>query len=123
MIVLQSGEREKPLPGFALSCRHGCPCPQGQFAALSQDFQALGNNSQATRLPTVPVHAARLRLSINRMAHDSPRGNIAVGIGYSDGEKALSVGYGVRFNRASISIGAAFSGSHNSVGTGFGFKL
>jgi trimeric autotransporter adhesin len=65
-----------------------------------------------------------LNMAINAAGTQSPRGRIAMGLGFQGGERALSVGYGRRVGKTgSFSLGGAFSGSEKSVGAGFGVDL
>lgn len=66
---------------------------------------------------------AMTQMAVNAANGSGDRGRLAVGVGYTDGEKALSVGYGLRLGRGSFSLGAAFSGSENTIGAGIGFDL
>lgn len=66
---------------------------------------------------------AMTQMAVNAANGSGDRGRLAVGVGYTDGEKALSVGYGLRLGRGSFSLGAAFSGSENSIGAGLGIDL
>lgn len=66
---------------------------------------------------------AMTQMAVNAANGSGDRGRMAVGVGYTDGEKAVSVGYGLRLGRGSFSLGAAFSGSENSIGAGVGFDL
>lgn len=68
--------------------------------------------------------SAMLNMAINAGGSRSPRGRIAVGAGWQNGEQALSIGYGKQISeRASFSLGGAFSGSERSAGVGFGIDL
>ncbi|EJE6497441.1 YadA-like family protein, partial [Salmonella enterica] len=67
--------------------------------------------------------SAMVQMGINAAGGRSERGRIAFGLGYSDGEAAVSVGYGKSFGRGSVSVGGAFSGGEASVGVGFGFDM
>jgi hypothetical protein len=45
-----------------------------------------------------------------------------VGVGFSGGEEAMSIGYQRAFSdRATMTVGGAFSDSESSVGVGVGF--
>ena len=47
---------------------------------------------------------------------------VGVGVGYQDGERALSVGYQRALGqRSTLTIGGAFTGSRSTVGAGVGF--
>ena len=55
---------------------------------------------------------------------EHPRGRVAVGAGWQNGESALSVGYAKPIGtRASFSIGGAFTDDDSSAGIGFGLDL
>ena len=70
------------------------------------------------------MSSASLNMAINAGGSQSPRGRIALGVGFQNGEQALSVGYGKRIGKsASFSLGAAFSGDDKSGGVGFGIDL
>ena len=70
------------------------------------------------------MSAAMLNMAINAAGSRSPRGRIAVGAGFQNSQKALSVGYGKQISeRASFSLGGAFSGDDRSAGIGFGVDL
>ena len=70
------------------------------------------------------MNAAMSQMAINASGTRSPRGRLAVGAGFQDGEKALSIGYAKPIGeRASFSLGGAFSGSERSAGVGFGVDL
>ena len=70
------------------------------------------------------MSSASLNMAINAGGSQSPRGRIALGVGFQNGEQALSVGYGKRIGKsASFSLGAAFSGDDKSGGMGFGIDL
>lgn len=66
---------------------------------------------------------AMTQMAVNASNGSSHRGRLAVGVGYTEGKKAMSVGYGRRIGRSSFSLGAAFSGSESSLGAGMGFDL
>ena len=68
--------------------------------------------------------SAMMNMSINAANSRSPRGRVAAGVGWQNGESALSVGYAKSIGeRASVSIGGAFSGDDRSAGVGFGVDL
>ncbi|MEP6906720.1 MAG: YadA-like family protein, partial [Pseudoxanthomonas sp.] len=70
------------------------------------------------------MSTAMLNMATNAAGTQSPRGRIAVGVGYQSGEQALSVGYAKKIGeRASFSLGGAFSGDERSAGVGFGIDL
>jgi hypothetical protein len=70
------------------------------------------------------MSSAMLNMAINAAGSRSPRGRVAVGAGWQNGENALSVGYSKPIGeRASFSIGGAFSGDEKSAGVGFGIDL
>ncbi|WP_082563422.1 YadA-like family protein [Pseudoxanthomonas sp. Root65] len=70
------------------------------------------------------MNAAMSQMAINASGTRSPRGRLAAGAGFQDGEKALSIGYAKPIGeRASFSLGGAFSGSERSAGVGFGMDL
>jgi hypothetical protein len=68
--------------------------------------------------------SAMMNMSINAANSRSARGRVAAGVGWQNGETALSVGYAKSIGeRASVSIGGAFSGDDRSAGVGFGVDL
>jgi hypothetical protein len=70
------------------------------------------------------MSSAMLNMAINASGTQSPRGRVAVGAGFQNGESALSIGYGKRVGKtASFSLGGAFSSSEKSAGIGFGVDL
>lgn len=70
------------------------------------------------------MNAAMSQMAINAGGAHSPRGRIAIGAGFQDGEQALSVGYAKAIGtRGSFSLGGAFSGSERSAGIGFGMDF
>ena len=70
------------------------------------------------------MSAAMMNMAINAANSRSPRGRVAVGAGWQNGESALSVGYSKAIgDRASFSIGGAFSSDDSSAGVGFGIDL
>ena len=65
-----------------------------------------------------------MNMSINAANSRSPRGRVAVGAGWQNGETALSLGYSKQIgDRGSVSLGGAFSSDDQSVGVGFGIDL
>ena len=99
--------------------------------ALEDDFNAFRNDvdrrfsRQDQRLDKMgAMSSAMLNMAINAAGSRSPRGRVAVGAGWQNGENALSVGYAKPIGeRASFSIGGAFSGDEKSAGVGFGIDL
>jgi autotransporter adhesin len=70
------------------------------------------------------MSSAMTNMAINAANSRSPRGRVAVGAGWQNGESALSVGYSKSVGeRASFSIGGAFSSDDQSAGVGFGIDL
>ena len=70
------------------------------------------------------MSSAMLGMAVNAGGSMSARGRIAVGVGFQNGESALSVGYGKRIGKTgSFSLGGAFSSGEKSVGAGFGIDL
>ena len=102
-----------------------------RFQALSDEFTNLGNEigmrlgEQDERIDRQgAMSAAMMNMSINAANSRSPRGRVAVGAGWQNGESALSVGYSKAIGeRASLSIGGAFSSDDQSAGVGFGIDL
>jgi hypothetical protein len=102
-----------------------------QVKALEDDFNAFRGDvnrrfsEQDRRLDKMgAMSSAMLNMAINAAGSRSPRGRIAVGAGWQNGENALSLGYSKPIGeRASFSIGGAFSGDEKSAGVGFGIDL
>ncbi|HJS35390.1 MAG TPA: YadA-like family protein, partial [Pseudoxanthomonas sp.] len=102
-----------------------------QVKALEDDFNAFRGDvdrrfsEQDRRLDRMgAMSSAMLNMAINAAGSRSPRGRVAVGAGWQNGENALSVGYSKPIGeRASFSIGGAFSGDEKSAGVGFGIDL
>lgn len=69
------------------------------------------------------MSTAMTSMTANAANGSGERGRLAVGVGFSSGERALSVGYGKRFGRASFTIGGAFGGGEKTAGIGMGFDL
>ena len=70
------------------------------------------------------MSSAMMNMGINAANSRSPRGRVGAGVGWQNGESALSVGYSKAVGeRASFSLGGAFSGSERSIGAGFGIDL
>ncbi|EJE6497615.1 YadA-like family protein, partial [Salmonella enterica] len=68
--------------------------------------------------------AAMVQMATNAAGSRSERGRIGAGLGWSSGERALSIGYSRAIGeRGSFSIGGALSGGESSAGVGFGFDL
>jgi len=68
--------------------------------------------------------AAMVNMATNAAGSRSERGRIGAGLGWSSGERALSIGYSRAIGeRASFSIGGALSGGESSAGVGFGIDL
>jgi hypothetical protein len=102
-----------------------------QVKALEDDFNAFRGDvdrrfsEQDRRLDRMgAMSSAMLNMAINAAGSRTPRGRIAVGAGWQNGENALSLGYSKPIGeRASFSIGGAFSGDEKSAGVGFGIDL
>jgi len=70
------------------------------------------------------ISAAMMQMAGNSAYAKPGRGRLAVGMGFQDGESALSVGYGRRIgDNVSFSLGGAFSSDERSAGVGFGVDL
>ncbi len=95
-----------------------------QFTNLSNDIgYRLGKQDERIDRQGA-MSAAMMNMAINAANSRSPRGRVAVGAGWQNGESAMSVGYSKSIGeRASFSIGGAFSSDDNSVGAGFGIDL
>lgn len=102
-----------------------------RYQGLSDEFTNLKNDlgyrlgRQDERIDRQgAMSAAMMNMSINAANSRSPRGRIAVGAGWQNGESAMSVGYSKAIgDRASFSIGGAFSSDDSSAGIGFGVDL
>ena len=101
------------------------------LAGLSDTFQTLRDDmnhrfaEQDRRINRQgAMGSAMLGMAINAGGTSSARGRVAVGVGFQNGESALSVGYGKRIGKtASFSLGGAFSSGEKSAGVGFGVDL
>lgn len=94
--------------------------------ALSDQFvdfdERLGK--QDVRIDRVgAMSSAMMSMSINAAQSRSDRGRLAAGVGWQNGENAMSVGYARSIGRMSLSIGGAFSSDDRSAGVGFGIDL
>lgn len=92
-----------------------------QLAAIGQRLD--GQESRIDRMGA--MSSAQLNMAMNVAGSLAGRGRLGVGIGFQNGEEALSVGYGRRLgNGVSISVGGAF-GRHGeqSGGVGIGFDI
>lgn len=102
-----------------------------RFQTLSDQFTDFTNEIENRlsrhdeRLDKVgAMSSAMMSMAINAANTHSPRGRVAVGAGWQNGESALSVGYAKPIgNRASFSIGGAFTDDESSAGIGFGLDL
>jgi hypothetical protein len=102
-----------------------------RFSVLSDQFSMLSNDvnhrlwQQDQRMDRMgAMSSAMLNMAMNASGSRSPRGRVAVGAGYQNGETALSVGYAKAISeRSSFSLGGAFSKDDNSIGAGFGVDL
>jgi autotransporter adhesin len=102
-----------------------------RFSALDDKFQELSDGvgyrlqQQDRRIDRMgAMSSAMMSMSMNAAGTRSPRGRIAAGVGWQNGESALSVGYARQIgDRASFSIGGAFTDEDQSAGVGFGIDL
>jgi autotransporter adhesin len=102
-----------------------------RFDMLNDRFTELGRDidrrlgRQERRLDRQgAMSSAMMNMALNAAGSRSPRGRIAVGAGWQNGQNALSIGYGKQIGeRASFSFGGAFSGDDRSAGAGFGIDL
>ena len=102
-----------------------------RFQALSDEFSGLRDElglrlgRQDERIDRQgAMSSAMVNMAINAANARSPRGRVAVGAGWQNGESALSLGYSKAIgDRASFSIGGAFSSDDRSAGVGFGIDL
>ncbi|RUT78304.1 adhesin, partial [Mesorhizobium sp. M7A.T.Ca.US.000.02.1.1] len=68
--------------------------------------------------------SAMVQMATNAAGSRSERGRVGAGLGWSSGERALSIGYSRAIGeRASFSFGGALSGGESSAGIGFGIDL
>ena len=117
-------EGVEPVPGDGLTQavgQHpdvdGRPLTEEELQGGLEDTDRRINRSGA-------MNAAMVQMGMNAAGSRSPRGRVAVGVGFQEGEKALAVGYAKAIGeRASISFGASFSGDEKSAGVGFGIDL
>ena len=95
-----------------------------RFDLLRDDVNAR-LNAQDKRLDRQgAMGSAMMNMAINAANSRSPRGRVAAGVGWQNGESALSVGYSKAIGeRVSMSIGGAFSSDDRSAGVGFGIDL
>jgi autotransporter adhesin len=102
-----------------------------RLQGLNDSFDLLRNdvnarlNAQDKRLDRQgAMGSAMMNMAINAANSRSPRGRVAAGVGWQNGESALSVGYSKALSeRVSMSIGGAFSSDDRSAGLGFGVDL
>ena len=103
----------------------------GRLQALDDQFSGLRDElglrlgKQDERIDRQgAMGSAMMNMAINAANSRSPRGRVAVGAGWQNGESAMSVGYSKSVGeRASFSVGGAFSGDDQSAGVGFGIDL
>jgi autotransporter adhesin len=95
-----------------------------QLAQLNQDvWNRLGEQDKRIDREGA-MNAAMMNMAINAAGSRTPRGRVAVGAGWQNGESALSVGYSKQIGeRASFSLGGAFGRDDQSAGIGFGYDL
>lgn len=94
--------------------------------ALSDQFVDFDDrlDKQDVRIDRVgAMSSAMMSMSINAAQSRSERGRLAAGVGWQNGENAMSVGYARSIGRMSLSIGGAFSSDDRSAGVGFGIDL
>ncbi|MNL09196.1 Adhesin YadA precursor [compost metagenome] len=103
-----------------------------RFAAVDDRMNALTADTdrrfsqQGQRIDRLgAMSSAQLSMAMNAGGGQRGRGRLAVGMGFQNGEEALSVGYGRRLaTGVSFSIGGAFGrGGEKSGGVGFGIDL
>ena len=95
-----------------------------QFSDLTQDIDRRFSEQDKHLDKMGAMSSAMMSMAINAANTHSPRGRVAVGAGWQNGESALSVGYAKPIgDRASISIGGAFTDDEQSAGVGFGIDL
>ncbi|UNK50049.1 YadA-like family protein [Lysobacter sp. S4-A87] len=104
---------------------------EGRLQALDDQFSGLRDEiglrlgKQDERIDRQgAMSSAMMSMAINAANSRSPRGRVAVGAGWQNGESALSVGYSKSVGeRASFSVGGAFSDDDQSAGVGLGIDL
>jgi hypothetical protein len=91
-----------------------------QFAQLNQDVME-SSWPAGQRIDRMGAMKRRMtNMAINAAGSRSPRGRIAVGAGWQNGESAMSIGYSKQIGeRASFSLGGAFASDDQSAGIGF----
>lgn len=67
--------------------------------------------------------SAMVQMATNAGGSRSEFGRVGAGIGWSGGQRALSVGWSKSIGRGSFSFGGAISGGESSAGIGFGIDL
>lgn len=67
--------------------------------------------------------SAMVQMATNAGGSRSEFGRVGAGIGWSGGQRALSVGWSKAIGRGSFSFGGAISGGESSAGIGFGIDL
>ncbi|MEK0265951.1 YadA C-terminal domain-containing protein [Stenotrophomonas rhizophila] len=94
------------------------------FDTLRDDVNARLNKQDKRLDRQGAMSSAMMNMAINAANSRSPRGRVAAGVGWQNGESALSVGYSKAIGeRVSMSIGGAFSSDDSSAGIGFGVDL
>ena len=90
--------------------------PIASFQTLSDEFTQLTRDvdhrlaGQDKRIDQMgAMSSAMMGMAINAANSHTPRGRVAMGAGWQNGEGALSVGYAKSIGRASFSVGGAFS--------------
>lgn len=96
---------------------------QPQLDALREDVWSRMATTDRRINRIGAMGSAMTQMAVNASNGGGERGRLAVGVGYTEGEKAVSVGYGLRVGRGSFSLGAAFGGGETSVGAGIGVDL
>lgn len=95
-----------------------------QFSDFTQDIERRFSDQDKHLDKMGAMNSAMMSMAINAANTHSPRGRVAVGAGWQNGESALSVGYAKPIgDRASFSIGGAFTDDDSSAGIGFGLDL
>ena len=104
---------------------HGCTrSPSRAVAAVDElradVWQQFGRQDE--RMGRLGAMNAAMVQMATSAANIQTRNRVAVGVGYSEGESALAVGYQRSISRnVSFTLGGAFSSSETSAGAGLGF--
>lgn len=97
---------------------------QGQLDRFQTEFETRFSDVNLRLDRQGAMTSAMMNMAMNASGVPG-EGRAAVGLGFQNGQEALSVGYGRRFGTGvSISVGGTFGrGGERSAGVGVGFKL